>query len=52
VCSTPLNKVQAVRELQEIRRRFEIQQVTGEHIWGCTDGSLNDDSHRRIAGNE
>lgn len=51
-CGTPVNKVQAVRDLHEIRRRFEIQKVTGEHVWGCAEASLNDDSHRSSADNE
>lgn len=32
VCSTPVSKAQAVRDLRKIRDRFAIQQMTGEHL--------------------
>jgi hypothetical protein len=44
VCGTPVNKVQAVRELSRIQQCFEIQQLTGEHLLERTSTSLNSDS--------
>ncbi len=46
VCSTRVSKVQAVRDLPRIRTLFEIQQLTGEHVLGRTDASVNVDSER------
>ena len=47
VCSAPVNKMQAARELPKIRSSFEIQQMTGEHLLDCTQRSLNSDSTRK-----
>ncbi len=43
VCSTRVNKAQAVRDLPSIRQRFEIQQLAGEHILERADASVNVD---------
>ncbi len=43
-CGTPVNKAQAVRDLPKIRERFEIQQLTGEHILERVGPSVNSDS--------
>ena len=44
VCNTPVNKAQAVRDLPNIRNRFEIQQVAGEHLLERAGPSVNVDS--------
>ncbi len=44
VCSTRVSKAQAVRDLPRIRTRFKIQQLTGEHVLGRSDASVNVDS--------
>ena len=46
VCSTPVNKAQAMRDMSKIRERFEIQQLVGEHILERADASVNVDSER------
>ncbi len=43
VCSTSVNKVQGVRNLQKIRNDFQIQQLTGKHLLECAGPSLNSD---------
>ena|SRR5947207_6011320 len=47
VCDTPVNKVQSVRDLPRIRERFDIQQLTGEHIIERAAPSLNRDLETR-----
>ena len=47
ICSTPVNKMQAPRNLPKIRSNFEIQQMSGEHLADCTERSLNSDSTRK-----
>jgi hypothetical protein len=43
VCSTPVNKVQSVRNLQKVLTIFEIQALTGEHLLECGKRSLKSD---------
>ena len=43
LCSTPINKVQSVRDLAKIQVRFHVQQLTGERILDRTPASLNSD---------
>lgn len=43
VCSTQVNKVQAARDLAKIRQRFEIQQLTGEHLLERIEPSVKGD---------
>jgi hypothetical protein len=43
VCDTPINKVQSVRDLEKIRSRFHVQQLTGEHILESAAPSPNSD---------
>jgi excisionase family DNA binding protein len=41
VCSTSVNKVQGVRDLEKILSRFHVQELAGEHLLGSTAPSLN-----------
>jgi hypothetical protein len=43
ICSTPINKVQSVRDLAKIQTRFDCMQLTGEHLLECPAPSLNSD---------
>jgi hypothetical protein len=43
MCSTPINKVQSIRDLAKIQIRFHVQQLTGERILDRTHASLNSD---------
>jgi hypothetical protein len=43
ICSTPINKVQSVRDLAKIQVRFHVQQLTGERLLDRTPASLNSD---------
>lgn len=43
VCSTLVNKVQNIRSLAEINSRFDIQQLTGEHLLERAGLRLNSD---------
>jgi hypothetical protein len=43
VCSTPINKVQSIRDLEKIQIHFHVQQLKGEHILERTPPSLNCD---------
>jgi hypothetical protein len=43
MCSTPINKVQSIRDLAKIQIRFHVQQLTGERILDRTPSSLNSD---------
>ena len=42
-CDTPVNKVQSVRELANIKVRFQVQQLADEHLIERADASLNCD---------
>jgi excisionase family DNA binding protein len=44
VCSTLVNKVQRVRDLEKIRSQFNVQELEGEHLLGSAHPSLNSDS--------
>ena len=46
VCSTPVNKAQALRDLPNVRQRFVIQQLAGEHLLERADASVNVDLER------
>jgi excisionase family DNA binding protein len=48
VCDTPINKVQSVRDLERIRSRFHVQQLTGEHILDRDLASLNSDMETSV----
>jgi excisionase family DNA binding protein len=41
VCDTPINKVQGVRDLAQIKTRFVFLQLTGEHLLECPASSVN-----------
>jgi hypothetical protein len=43
VCDTAITKVQSVRDLPSIRERFNVQQLTGEHLLECVGANLNSD---------
>ena len=43
VCSTSVNKVQAVCDLEKIKSRFHVQELAGEHLLGCTAPSVSSD---------
>jgi hypothetical protein len=43
ICSTPINKVQSVRDLAKIQVRFHVQQLTGERVLDRAPASLNSD---------
>jgi hypothetical protein len=43
VCSTSVNKVQSIRNLQKVKNSFHVQQLTGEHMMACVDPSVNSD---------
>jgi hypothetical protein len=43
ICDTLVNKVQSVRNLEQIKTRFDVQQLTGEHLLECAAPSLNSD---------
>lgn len=43
VCETRISKVQSVCDLPNIRERFHVLQLTGEHLLGCADPSVNGD---------
>jgi len=43
VCSTPVNKVQGIRNLSTIQNSFVVQHLEGQHIIECSEPSLNSD---------
>lgn len=43
VCDTAVNKVQSVRDLAKIEERFNVQQLTGEHLIERAGPRLNSD---------
>jgi len=48
ICETPVNKVQSVRDLPEIRDRFHVQQLTGEDLLERAGPRLNSDSEMQF----
>jgi hypothetical protein len=42
-CITPVSKVQGVRKLHEIRKRFHVQKLEGQHMRECIEFSVNSD---------
>lgn len=44
VCTTPVSKVQNIQKLAEIRIRFHIQQLEGQHLIERDEPSVNSDS--------
>ena len=43
VCSTPVNKMQGIKNLQKIKDSLNIQQLAGQHIIECNEPSVNSD---------
>ena len=43
VCETRVNKIQRVRDLPKIEARFNVQELTGEHLIERSDPRLNSD---------
>jgi hypothetical protein len=48
VCGTPINKMQSVCDLEKIKIRFHVQQLTGGHILDRDPASLNSDMETSI----
>jgi hypothetical protein len=43
ICSTPVSKIQSMKNFEKIVEAFHVQQLAGRHLMGCSDPGVNGD---------